>query len=161
MWNVRIRFFFGRQFYQGKVRHGTDGRLYMHISFCWFSNASQKAAHILSGPNTTKRYTLWLSKTNNILFLQWLRKLILMVQGERSHSLLGSLVFDCLIAAIPWYPYMYSALRFPLWLPTALKSEIRLALINSKVNACPIASRLAWHASGMMPFSRTTTVCSG
>jgi len=30
----------------------------------------------------------------------------------------------------------------------SLKSEIRMALINSKVNACPIASRLAWHASG-------------
>lgn len=30
----------------------------------------------------------------------------------------------------------------------ALKSEIRLALINQKANACPIAIRLAWHASG-------------
>lgn len=30
----------------------------------------------------------------------------------------------------------------------ALKSEIRAALINRKANACPIASRLAWHASG-------------
>lgn len=31
----------------------------------------------------------------------------------------------------------------------ALKSEIRRALINQKVNACPIAMRMAWHASGM------------
>jgi catalase (peroxidase I) len=30
----------------------------------------------------------------------------------------------------------------------ALKSEIRNALINQKANACPIAIRLAWHASG-------------
>jgi hypothetical protein len=30
----------------------------------------------------------------------------------------------------------------------ALKSEIRTALINRKANACPIAVRLAWHASG-------------
>jgi len=30
----------------------------------------------------------------------------------------------------------------------ALKSEIRRALINQKVNACPIAMRMAWHASG-------------
>ena len=30
----------------------------------------------------------------------------------------------------------------------ALKSEIRAALINRKANACPIAIRLAWHASG-------------
>ena len=30
----------------------------------------------------------------------------------------------------------------------ALKSEIREALINRKANACPIAVRLAWHASG-------------
>jgi len=30
----------------------------------------------------------------------------------------------------------------------ALKSEIRGALINQKANACPIAMRLAWHASG-------------
>jgi len=30
----------------------------------------------------------------------------------------------------------------------ALKSEIRNVLINSKVNACPMAVRVAWHASG-------------
>lgn len=30
----------------------------------------------------------------------------------------------------------------------ALKSEIRRALINQKVNACPIAMRMAWHAAG-------------
>eukprot|EP01116_Phalansterium_solitarium_P019833 TRINITY_DN5682_c0_g1_i1.p1 TRINITY_DN5682_c0_g1~~TRINITY_DN5682_c0_g1_i1.p1 ORF type:complete len:420 (+),score=156.48 TRINITY_DN5682_c0_g1_i1:103-1362(+) len=30
----------------------------------------------------------------------------------------------------------------------ALKSEIRAVLINQKANACPIATRLAWHASG-------------
>jgi len=30
----------------------------------------------------------------------------------------------------------------------ALKSEIRRALINQKANACPIAMRMAWHASG-------------
>lgn len=30
----------------------------------------------------------------------------------------------------------------------ALKSEIRRVLINQKVNACPIAMRMAWHASG-------------
>ncbi len=30
----------------------------------------------------------------------------------------------------------------------ALKSEIRRALINSKANACPMAMRMAWHASG-------------
>ena len=30
----------------------------------------------------------------------------------------------------------------------ALKSEIRVALINRKANACPIAMRLAWHMSG-------------
>jgi hypothetical protein len=30
----------------------------------------------------------------------------------------------------------------------ALKSEVRTVLINQKANACPIAVRLAWHASG-------------
>mgnify|MGYP000579342961 CR=1 FL=1 len=30
----------------------------------------------------------------------------------------------------------------------ALKSEIRLALINQKANACPIACRMAWHMAG-------------
>ena len=30
----------------------------------------------------------------------------------------------------------------------ALKSEVRMALINQKVNACPIAMRMAWHMSG-------------
>jgi catalase (peroxidase I) len=30
----------------------------------------------------------------------------------------------------------------------ALKSEVRCALINDKVNACPMAIRVAWHASG-------------
>lgn len=30
----------------------------------------------------------------------------------------------------------------------ALKSEVRRVLINQKANACPIAMRLAWHASG-------------
>jgi catalase (peroxidase I) len=30
----------------------------------------------------------------------------------------------------------------------ALKSEVRKALINQKVNACPMAMRMAWHASG-------------
>jgi hypothetical protein len=30
----------------------------------------------------------------------------------------------------------------------ALKSEIRRVLINQKANACPIAMRMAWHASG-------------
>jgi hypothetical protein len=32
----------------------------------------------------------------------------------------------------------------------ALKSEIRAALINQKANACPIAIRFAWHASGKL-----------
>lgn len=32
----------------------------------------------------------------------------------------------------------------------ALKSEIRRVLINQKVNACPIAMRMAWHASGIV-----------
>jgi catalase (peroxidase I) len=30
----------------------------------------------------------------------------------------------------------------------AAQSDIRKALINSKANACPMAVRLAWHASG-------------
>ena len=30
----------------------------------------------------------------------------------------------------------------------ALKGEIRSAIITRKANACPIAMRLAWHASG-------------
>lgn len=30
----------------------------------------------------------------------------------------------------------------------ALKSEIRAAIINNKVNACPMIVRLAWHAAG-------------
>ena len=29
-----------------------------------------------------------------------------------------------------------------------IKSDVRRALINNKVNACPIAIRLGWHASG-------------
>jgi hypothetical protein len=32
--------------------------------------------------------------------------------------------------------------------PDAVKSEIRCALINDKVNACPMAIRVAWHAAG-------------
>jgi len=32
--------------------------------------------------------------------------------------------------------------------PNALKSEVRGAIINQKANACPMAVRLAWHASG-------------
>lgn len=32
--------------------------------------------------------------------------------------------------------------------PNAVKSEIRVALINNKVNACPMAIRVAWHSSG-------------
>lgn len=30
----------------------------------------------------------------------------------------------------------------------AIRSEIRLALINQKANACPMAARVAWHAAG-------------
>ena len=30
----------------------------------------------------------------------------------------------------------------------AVTSDIRQAIINSKANACPMAIRLAWHASG-------------
>ena len=30
----------------------------------------------------------------------------------------------------------------------ALKSEVRVAAINQKANACPMVVRLAWHASG-------------
>ena len=30
----------------------------------------------------------------------------------------------------------------------AVKSQIRQALINNKVNACPMAMRVAWHSSG-------------
>ena len=33
-------------------------------------------------------------------------------------------------------------------LPNTVKSEIRMALINNKVNACPMAMRVAWHSSG-------------
>jgi catalase (peroxidase I) len=29
-----------------------------------------------------------------------------------------------------------------------VKSQIREALINNKVNACPMAMRVAWHSSG-------------
>lgn len=32
--------------------------------------------------------------------------------------------------------------------PDAVKSQIREALINNKVNACPMAMRVAWHSSG-------------
>jgi catalase (peroxidase I) len=38
----------------------------------------------------------------------------------------------------------------------ALKSEIRQALINQKANACPIAVRFAWHASGTFDKSDNT-----
>lgn len=38
--------------------------------------------------------------------------------------------------------------------PDAVKSEIRAALINKKVNACPMAMRVAWHSSGT--FDKTT-----
>ena len=30
----------------------------------------------------------------------------------------------------------------------AIKSEIRMALINKKANACPMATRVAWHSAG-------------
>ena len=30
----------------------------------------------------------------------------------------------------------------------AMKSEIRKAVIDRKANSCPMAVRLAWHASG-------------
>jgi hypothetical protein len=30
----------------------------------------------------------------------------------------------------------------------AIRSEIRMALINKKANACPMAARVAWHAAG-------------
>ena len=32
--------------------------------------------------------------------------------------------------------------------PNSIKSEIRSSLINNKVNACPMAIRVAWHSSG-------------
>jgi hypothetical protein len=40
--------------------------------------------------------------------------------------------------------------------PDAVKSEIRTALINKKVNACPMAMRVAWHSSGT--YDATTKV---
>lgn len=30
----------------------------------------------------------------------------------------------------------------------AVRSEVQTAIVNSKANACPMAVRLAWHASG-------------
>ena len=43
----------------------------------------------------------------------------------------------------------------------ALKSEIRRALINQKANACPIAMRMAWHASGTFDKNTKTGGCNG
>jgi len=43
----------------------------------------------------------------------------------------------------------------------ALKSEVRRALINQKVNACPIAMRMAWHASGTHNISDGTGGSNG
>lgn len=43
----------------------------------------------------------------------------------------------------------------------ALKSEIRAALITQKANACPIASRLAWHAAGTFDRRDGTGGCNG
>merc|ERR1712063_88035 len=43
----------------------------------------------------------------------------------------------------------------------ALKSEIRAAIINRKANACPIAVRLAWHASGTFDKNDSTGGSNG
>jgi len=43
----------------------------------------------------------------------------------------------------------------------ALRSEIRLALINQKANACPIAMRMAWHAAGTYDKRDGTGGCNG
>lgn len=43
----------------------------------------------------------------------------------------------------------------------ALKSEIRRALITQKSNACPIAMRMAWHASGTFDKNDKTGGCQG
>jgi len=43
----------------------------------------------------------------------------------------------------------------------ALKSEIRQAIINKKANACPIAVRLAWHASGTYDKKDNSGGCNG
>lgn len=43
----------------------------------------------------------------------------------------------------------------------ALRSEIRQVLINQKANACPIATRLAWHAAGTFDSRDGTGGCNG
>lgn len=43
----------------------------------------------------------------------------------------------------------------------ALRSEIRMCLINQKANACPIAMRMAWHAAGTFDSVTGTGGCNG
>lgn len=38
----------------------------------------------------------------------------------------------------------------------AVKSQIRESLINNKVNACPMAMRVAWHSSGTYDANKGT-----
>ena len=42
------------------------------------------------------------------------------------------------------------------FLDNAVKAEVTAAVVNEKANACPMAVRLAWHASGTFDKSDTT-----